>query len=875
MNLLRHLATVSTAVAAMLLAVLPLIVALDYGGVMWWTQYLAALVIMVAFGLTLPTLLTWSTYFRPRQLVVLIPMLMWTFFSAFQTTSLSPGLVKSLSPASYSAYTEWLAPILPADALPATFPISIDVDQSIHALALLGMVLVLTWTSMQVFNTRARLIGLLSMVAIVGGVIAALGIVAQVFPNLAFFETIAETRGNGFSTFINRNNAALTMNIGLAASFGLLAWRLSALTGQEIDGDEFELIDLFALTSDRDSMIGLGCGVLCLVGLLVCGSRSGIGAVFLGTLLSLGWLRTRKGFATIPVVLVAGAIVVALLAVPLQLNLESIKRLELFSDNSTTILNDGRFVHWPEGLQAGVQHLPAGSGLSTYGYAHLPFQNEASKSWFVHADNLWLELFVEQGLFGILAALCLLIAMIWCLSKMADSHDALDHGLRIVGWYCVAAILFTQTLDFGLIIPANYLLIVPLFAGIVTRSVESDLLIPDEDETPSLVVKFWNHPRVHQSQTVIGVVTVLCVGLIGYSSIRTLDQDAKSESAARFVQARLDAGSATMEVLTNLRNQLSPMDSLDERITQHIVIADVERRIARLEDTIALKPSTQEDLENINEATRPNFRRLVATNYEDVLKEFPSKLASLKGMQPHPGYLNAAKIYEAILRRRPLDRDARQGLIITDFISSDSERTKQLILQLSQLYLASPDQSRDLARIASQSGFNELATELWTRAIELNPTRTAFLMNLVDDYKNIKLTEVLPKLPRVYRIVATTILINRNESMYAMLPELVDGLGCDDCSSIEEKSECLSLAAKARQATGDTDEAITLAVQAAETNPASSTLRLQLIELLRKDGQRAEALKHARIGRSNAPKDARFDAVIAKMAEFDIRAANQ
>ena len=642
MNTLRHLATITTAIAAMILAVLPLFVALDFGGVLWWTQYIASLAIVVAFCLALPTLAAWSTYFRPRQLLVLVPLLLWTCYAAFQTVSLPPTLVKILSPASHSAYTDWLEPILPAEALPQTFPISIAVDDSVHAVAVLGMVFVLAWTSMQVFNTRARLIGLLSMIAITGAVIAVLGIASLVFPDLAFFKTVKESPGVSFSTFINRNNAALTMNFGLAASLGLLGWRLSALTGQEIDGDEFEFVDLFSLTSDRDSLIGIGCGLLCLIGLLVCGSRSGVGAVIIGTLLSLGWMRQRKGFTTIPVILVCGAIAVALLTVPLQLNLESIKRLELFSENSTTILNDGRFKHWPEGWEAGVNHLPGGSGLSTYAHAYLPFQNEAAKGWSVHADNLWLELFVEQGLVGIVTAIVMMVSLIWCLLKMAQSHDAMDHGLRITGWYCLAAILFTQTLDFGLVIPANFLLVVPLLAAIVVRSVESNLLVPDEDESPSKWDKFWDHPMVHHAQTTIGVVTAVAVVLTSYLSIATLHGDTQSDSVRTYVQQRLASGPATIETLQDLRALLPANNSPDLRTTQYQVIADVERRLARLEDVISMNPTTQDELIKLTQATRPNYRRLAVTAYDDAFLSAPPMLVSFRDTKIRDGYINAA-----------------------------------------------------------------------------------------------------------------------------------------------------------------------------------------------------------------------------------------
>jgi O-antigen ligase len=435
--------------SAAIIALLPILVAMDFGGVLWWTQYVAGLAIVAAFMLALVSLADWNQYTRPRQLLVMVPLLLWLAYSAFQTVSLPPSIVAMLSPGSYAAYTDWLEPILPASQLPQSFPISIIQDDSIHAVAWFGLMAVLSWTSLRVFNTRARLIGLLSCFAITGAIVSVLGIVGLMLPESPFFETVADSSRGHFSTFVNRNNAALTMNLGLAASFGLLSWRLSALTGQELDGSEFEFNDLLSLTSDRDSAIGVACTILCFTGLLVCGSRAGLATVLFASLLSLGWLRKRRGFRTIPVVLITSTILGALLTLPLKLELESIKRMQFFSDESKTILNDGRFDHWPESWQSAVNYLPGGSGLSTYSHAYLPYQNATAKAWFVHADNLWLELLVEQGVVGISFAVFLLLVCIGCLHRMAFSHDALDHGLRVAGWYCIGTVLFSQVFDFG------------------------------------------------------------------------------------------------------------------------------------------------------------------------------------------------------------------------------------------------------------------------------------------------------------------------------------------------------------------------------------------------------------------------------------------
>ncbi len=127
---------------------------------------------------------------------------------------------------------------------------------------------------------------------------------------------------SSFGCFVNRNNAALMMNLGLSASLGLLAWRLAALTGLEVDDDNFEFNDILSLTNDRDSLIGLFSATLCLCGLLTCGSRGGLVALVVGGLLAFGWVRQKRGSTTVPVVAAAVIACVALLVVPLNLDLK-------------------------------------------------------------------------------------------------------------------------------------------------------------------------------------------------------------------------------------------------------------------------------------------------------------------------------------------------------------------------------------------------------------------------------------------------------------------------------------------------------------------------------------------------------------------------
>ena len=113
----------------------------DFGGVLKWTQYVSSFAVIAA------TLLSCAAIFGERnpgglrQHVLLIPLALWFLYSLFQIIPLSSGFVQTLSPGSYSAYTQWLQPLLPASDLPTTFSVSVAPHDSSHAAAVLALVL--------------------------------------------------------------------------------------------------------------------------------------------------------------------------------------------------------------------------------------------------------------------------------------------------------------------------------------------------------------------------------------------------------------------------------------------------------------------------------------------------------------------------------------------------------------------------------------------------------------------------------------------------------------------------------------------------------------------------------------------------------------
>ena len=220
--------------AALTICVLPLGLALDFGGILRWTQYVAALAVTVAGILALVHLLTrseqfsvdgWQTPIRGHFLALLL--LGWGAFAWCQTIPIPAGLLAWISSGAHSAYVDWAGPLLGAEIKSAS--ISIASVDSRHAISVLVIATLVSWVSAVVFNSRGRITTLLLSVAIAGAAIGAIGMLRLVDPGFRLWSFTESS--NPFSTFVNRNNAACFLNLGLTAAFALVAWRWKSGVG--------------------------------------------------------------------------------------------------------------------------------------------------------------------------------------------------------------------------------------------------------------------------------------------------------------------------------------------------------------------------------------------------------------------------------------------------------------------------------------------------------------------------------------------------------------------------------------------------------------------------------------------------------------------
>ena len=860
-SIVPKLHSISLWISAVILAVLPFVVAIEYAGVLPWTQWAASLLILTAVVFAIPGLFDHEVQHGLSFYFLLPILILWAAFAYLQTVPLPSSIVGLLSPASAESYTKWTEPILGSS--PAWFPISIDPFHSKIAVANLFMLIPLVWTSIIVFQARARVAMLMCVVAIGCAVIAGLGIFHIVSPSLDVFEMNPVRVEGSFAGFVNRNSAALMMNFGIGASLGLLSWRLSALIGQEIDDENFEFNDLLSLMSDRDSSFGVISLVFCASAILVGGSRGGVVAAIIGGTLAFGWIRSRRGFVSIPVVIAVVAICIAILLVPLQIDLKSLDRLELLAEqDKTTLLNDGRILHWKDAIDVIAAYFPAGSGLATYQHAHLPYLDSTTMGGLcAHAENVWLEFFSEQGIVGMIVAFVLLTAVGYGLVKLDESPDPVDHGLRVAGWYFLGAIVASQMFDFGMIVPANFLLCAVVLCVVATRRY---LVAPPETDENKGKIKF----RVEQPHTIPIVIAVVSILPI-FWSIATLKEAASVDAAVREARFLTRTDTPDPMLLQRAADTLRPLASESQSPEALAMLCKLNHQLGRYAEVAAAQPRSAKQIAKLYEETEPDVRRLTWN------KENGRKISdiSIRGDDPLANqlYQEAYECAQSQILARPLSREGRSALIYLDFVHKNSRTTKNALEQLISLYSYQRSRLQVIAKLAIDSGEYQVASDCMRKWLEEVPRDTHRALELAAESDQLDPNDFLPTTHEASR-VACRYLIDQKPIDTDLLSKLIANVSCDQCETLAKRSECESLRGEAFFLLDRLAESNQAYEEAIRYDSGNATLRVRYINLLIKQGDQKEALAEARKGRVVSPEDQRFSNIIERIAADQLRA---
>ena len=474
----------------MLLILIPIAVSWDFGGVLPWTQWAMMIGCAALLLITLPRLIVNPQRMPLTATFLILGLTVWLLAQG-QTWRLPHWAVRFMSSGSAMAYGEMIPDSVRQEASASGDDALGSLAESSHPISVASS---LTRASLTIpiafttfflaaaitINSPIRLY--ISAVALVfaGAATSFLGVVDRLQPKGYASKFLVEHPAM-FAAFINRNNAAGYLNLALAVSVGLIVWRYLWQREQRPWDDRFDvehanwielLMERFRRVvsyADATVMFLLLGSIAIFSGILICGSRGGFVGALVGSVVVI-WRavsRTQTFTSTFTFFLVS--IVTGLFLGFLGMLEQVRNRLGTLFGSALT--SDGRWDHWRDGLRAAWHYLPSGSGMGTYRYAYLPYQETSAGGWFLNADNLYLELLVEGGLWLPLLLFSMACVVFTALQRLVErQHDPVMAGVTATVWFALAAMGVSQVFDFGLLLPANYLTFALITGALVGKA---------------------------------------------------------------------------------------------------------------------------------------------------------------------------------------------------------------------------------------------------------------------------------------------------------------------------------------------------------------------------------------------------------------------
>jgi len=500
----------------------------------------------IVYGVVLVALFCWigglacAPPQKRRRPVVLpisiVPLILAIFLGAVQLVPVAQTLGLKLRqigrPVFAEAFTEDDRQGSPAE-LEATFserstishyPASTRLD-----LAQLSIAAVTFLLGALLFPTHKSQLWLWGVLAVDGALLAFFGIVQKLTWNGRLFWTLPVSHGSPFASFVNRNNAAGFLNLCLACGLGFLIWAThrrarkttrcepqkaaqeSWHTGRRVGGWRRLISFRRLIQPDVVQLTAVLLVLLIVAGVLVTLSRGGVLAALIGAFVAFAALfRSRQ--TRLSTLVIAGAVVLGVSLVS-WLGMSGDLRARFSKMTDTGIGREVRLLNWCDAVKAGTDFWFLGTGLGTYRYAYQPYQDHPIKEWFYHAENQYLEAFVEGGVVGLsllLAAIVLSFTAAQTLIRSGAHSSTIGAG--VAGLFALTSQSVHAICDFGLFIPANMLLFA-LICGAVTGRTVRGLSRTSQPLLPALAVP-------HARWFVFPVIGLLAVnGLLGFHEV--------------------------------------------------------------------------------------------------------------------------------------------------------------------------------------------------------------------------------------------------------------------------------------------------------------------------------------------------------------------
>ena len=669
-----------------------------------------------------------------------------------------------------------------------------------------------------------------------------------IFQNVAWdsWTLLRMPTGTHFATFVNRNSAPQYIAIGIGASISLMAMRKRLKDKQRekkyqrrypatsVIGKIRQVLEDLILELDLATILLLVALITMIVAVVAAASRGGVVALLFGLSVTvLLYIATNRKW----ILTGLAGILIALLAATFFLNLLDLD--DEIAERMKDLGSTGRIDLWICSLRQSCYWL-TGSGMGTYQFAIMP-ENPMRDLWPRHAESTYVEIAVEFGMFGLALAL---FGLVWLGLRLAPSELNQKLQLWPASLYSVAAIALHNTVDFSLILPANFLTIACLLGAYLVER---------------------NERRRHQPGSLLGsklrfagVLIALCFTFfIGFQSLRGSAQAERIEDAYKDYQRLTREATDNKSKAPNPTAQFEfPDEEFDFRHPE-VVLQMARVKLNLLEAEIRNLPGWPKNLPIQQQVlySSPEFvSAVLRSNHDDEpWKALRESFAKNEFITTQLDAIHESFVFTS--RACVIDWRSTWGR----FQTTTQQNPSSNLLNWSKLDLLTkslfniPEVTGTCCLIA---GERNLGLQSWRNAIESKSASAAGLSSLIGQLlREDEVLQVLPSNPIAVAGFARAIAASRPETT----EELLRALDLEKLLSLSKTSSDWELAAWVASQIGNLEMQKQALGQIAVLKPFDVSVRIQMARILESEGNLPEAIRQLEQAarRTNLPADAK------------------
>ena len=384
-----------------------------------------------------------------------VPIALFLVVVVLQLIPLPARLVSIVSPNTVTLRTELLGDLPGAETLLESMPISLYSNGTKHDLRLVLAVTAVFVIVLNVFRRSDQIKRLLTAIALIGGLVAAITLAQNLFGNGKIYWFISSANTKGYSgPFVNHNNYGQFMNLSVGAALALFMVRLhEAFAGKKLTPTvAFECLSWRSSKSIWLLLAIMSIGAATVFISLTRGGMIGLLAAMALTTALFASQRSLKGHGWVMVGVGLFAFV-CVLYVGFDAVFERLASLRAFGKA------DGGRLQILKDIAVAWTVFPAlGTGLGTHSVVYPKFDRSIITSLAAYAENEYAQVLEETGFVGL--GLLILIGIAVC----AGCLRSIRHNERPVHWaayglsFGLVAVLVQSLTDFGQHLPANAVL---------------------------------------------------------------------------------------------------------------------------------------------------------------------------------------------------------------------------------------------------------------------------------------------------------------------------------------------------------------------------------------------------------------------------------